>query len=264
MTTGAEQPPDTPADPNRAAPADPRIPPAAANDSSLARLAKVLVKPGEIFRAIAARPSWVAPLVLLALLTTALGYLVTTRIDFEPTLRMQSERSGTQLSAEQLDESVERLKKVMPYFALFQGLIGAPAVYLVVALLFWVGFKLLGSELSYKASLATTLHALLPTGLAALLAIPVIWNRANFSPDEARSGAFLASNLAALAPEGTGRIATALLGSVDLFSIWAIILLVIGYRIVAKVPRGAAAGVVLAIWLLGVAVKVGLVALAPG
>ena len=239
-------------------------PPVAANDSSLGRLVRVLVQPGQTFRAIAARPSWVAPLVVLALLTTALGYLVATRIDFEPTVRLQSERSGAQLSAEQLDERVETIKKATPYVALAQGLIAAPAIYLVVALLFWVGFKLLGSELGYQASLATTLHAMLPLGLAALLGIPVIWNRANFSPDEARSGAFLASNLAALAPEGTGRIANALLGSVDLFSIWAIILLVIGYRIVAKVSRGAAAGVVLAIWLLGVAVKVGLVALAPG
>lgn len=261
MTPGAEASPGAPA--AAGAGGDPG-PPNAGKDSSLGRLPKVLVQPGATFRSIAARPSWVAPLVLMALITTALGYLVASRIDFEQSLRAQNEKSGGQMSAEQLDERAETVKKVTPILALVQGLVGAPAFYLVVALLFWVAFKLLGSELTYKASLATTLHALLPTAIAALLAIPVIWNRASFTPDEARSGAFLASNLAYLAPEGTGRVATALLGSVDLFSIWAIILLVIGYRIVARVSRTAAVGVVLAIWLLGVAVKVALLALAPG
>jgi hypothetical protein len=261
VTAGAEASPGSPADSSAGGHSGP---PSTTWDSSLGRLLGALVKPGETFRSIAARPSWVAPLVLMALLTTGLGYLVASRIDFDPALRMQNEKSGGQLSAEQLDEKVETIKKVTPIIALAQGLIGTPAFYLFTALLFWVGFKLLGSELSYKASFATALHALLPTALAALLAIPVIWNRASFTPDEARSGSFLASNLASLAPEGTGRVASALLGSVDLFSIWAIILLVIGYRIVAKVSRAAAVGVVLAIWLLGVALKVGLAALAPG
>ena len=119
--------------------------------------------------------------------------------------------------------------------------------------------------MSYKASFATCLYGLLPLGLVkALLAIPVIWNRASFTQDEARSGSFLASNVAAWAPDGIGPVARTLLGSVDLFSIWAIVWLVIGYRIVAGVSRAAAAGVVLGVWLLGVALQVALVAIAPG
>jgi hypothetical protein len=82
--------------------------------------------------------------------------------------------------------------------------------------------------------------------------------------DEARNLAFLTDNLAAVAPEGTGRVALALLASVNLFSIWAIVLLVFGYSIVARVSRTAAAAVVAIVWLLGVALKVALVALAPG
>jgi hypothetical protein len=59
-------------------------------------------------------------------------------------------------------------------------------------------------------------------------------------------------------------VALALLGSVNLFSLWAIVLLVIGYSIVARVSRATAMAVVSSVWLLGVALKVAVIALSPG
>ena len=234
-------------------------------DTGAGRVLGVLVAPGDTFRSIAARPTWLAPLLAMVLLATVVTSMVSARLDMAQLIRHQLEAAGSQPSLEQIDQRLETVKKLQPYLALFQGLVAAPAVYLVCALLFWVAFKLLGSDLGYKASFATTLHGLLPLGLVqALLAIPVIWNRASFTQDEARSGSFLASNLATFAPDGIGPVARALLGSVDLFSIWAVVLLVIGYRIVARVSRGAAVGVVLSLWLLGVALKAALVAISPG
>jgi len=237
----------------------------ALTDSGAGRVLGALVAPGDTFRSLAARPTWLAPLLVAAVLVTVLTGMLTARIDMAQAIRHQLEAAGSQPSLEQIDQRVEMMKKIQPYLALFQGLVATPAVYLLGALLFWVAFKLLGSDMSYKASFATLLYGLLPLGLVqTLLAIPVIWNRASFTQDEARSGSFLASNLAAWAPEGVGAVARTLLGSVDLFSIWTIVLLVIGYRIVARVSRAAAVGVVLGIWLLAVALKVALVAIAPG
>jgi hypothetical protein len=237
----------------------------ALTDSGAGRVLGALVAPGDTFRSLAARPTWLAPLLVTVVLVTVLTGMISARIDMAQAIRHQLEAAGSQPSLEQIDQRVETMKKIQPYLALFQGLVATPAIYLLCALLFWVALKLLGSDMTYKASFATSLYALLPLGLVqALLAIPVIWNRASFTQDEARSGSFLASNLAAWAPEGVGVVARTLLGSVDLFSIWTIVLLVIGYRIVAGVSRAAAIGVVLGIWLLGVALKVALVAIAPG
>lgn len=239
----------------------------ALTDSGAGRVLGVLVAPGDTFRSIASiavGPTWLAPLVLMMLLSTAVGSMVSARLDLAQAIRHQNEVTGSRLSADQVEQQIETVKKFQPYLALGQGLIAAPALYLAFALLFWVGFKLGGSEMGYKSSLATSLYGLLPLGLIqALLAILVIWNRDSLTQGEARSGAFLVSNLAAVAPDGTGPVARALLGSVDLFSIWAIILLVIGYRIVARVSLAAATGVVLGLWLLGVALKIALVAIAP-
>lgn len=236
----------------------------AMTDSGPGRLLGALVAPVETFESIAARPTWVAPLVLLALLATLTGYLVGGRTDYERMVRQQNERSGGQMTAEQIENAAERAKTVAPIAGLAGGLVVSPAINLFVALLYWVGFKLLGSDLSYKSSLSASLHSLLPSAVSALIAIPVIWRQATLSAEQARSGSFLASNLGFLAPADAGPAIRALLASLDLFSIWTVVLSIVGFRIVAKVSRGVAAGVVLTLWLLFVAGRVALAAFLPG
>jgi hypothetical protein len=99
-----------------------------------------------------------------------------------------------------------------------------------------------------------------PFGVAALIGIPVALARDTISMEDAQGGQFLQSSLAALASEETGHVVKALLTSVDLFSIWAIVLLALGCRIVGKVSKGAAWGSVLAVWAIGILIKVGMAA----
>ena len=79
--------------------------------------------------------------------------------------------------------------------------------------------------------------------------------------EETFAGGVLASHLGFLAGEDTSIAVLGLLHSVDFFSIWSILLLVIGYRAAARVSTGTATGVVLFVWLFGVALKVGLMSL---
>ena len=59
-----------------------------------------------------------------------------------------------------------------------------------------------------------------------------------------------------------GLLLASLASSIDLFSIWCAILLVIGYSVVGKVSRGKAAGAVIGLWVLWIAIKVGWAAIA--
>ena len=230
------------------------------NDSSLGRLLGALVSPGATFRSIAARPTWAVPFVLMVALSLVLGYLVLDRIDYEQLLHQQNEKSG-QMTAEQMDQQATRLHNMTPALAAAQSLLVSPALFLFIALLFWVGFRLVGSEMTYKASLSTSLHALLPSAVASLLTIPVILQRKSLTVAESRAGGFLASNLAALAPEGTGAALRALLGSMDLFNVWVVALLLIGYGAVAKVSRTATTAVVVTLAVAALALKILLAAL---
>jgi hypothetical protein len=233
-------------------------------DSAFGRLLGALVSPVETFRSIAARPTWLVPLLLLAVLGTAVGSMLVQHLDFDQLMRVQNERTGGQMTGEQVEHAVEQAKKWAPIAALLQGVIVAPAIYLLLALVFWAGFRLLGSDLTFKTSLATSVHALLPSAIAALLSIPVILRHGVYTQQEIKGGNFLASSLAFLVPGDGSPALRSLLGSLDLFSLWTLGLLVVGYRETARVSPKAAFGTVLTLWLIYVVGKVALAALLPG
>ena len=169
--------------------------------SALGRLIGVLTSPGKTFRSIAERPTWAAPLLLLVLLTSGVGYLVAQRLDMEQAIR-QRLAGRQELSQEQMDKAVAQGKKYGPIAALASGVVVTPIGYLLAAALFFTLFRLLGSEVDYVRSLAVWLHGLMPWAIATLLALPIVLSRAKLDPTTAQRGLLL-SNLAA--PRGPGR-----------------------------------------------------------
>ncbi len=238
---------------------------AALEDSSFGRLIGVLVSPVKTFRSIAERPTWVVPLVVLLIVSTVVGVLANQRIDKNDMRQMMRERieksQGGQASPEQLERTMAMAEKVnsvtrwlIPLFAV--------VIYLVIAALFFGAFHFFsGSEIPYKTSFAVTLHGLMPSLVTALLTLPVILSRPHINLKDAQSGNLLASNLGAFAPESLGPAMRSLLSSLDFFSLWTLFLLIIGYRIAAKVSTAAATTVVVVLWVLYVAAKAGLAGL---
>lgn len=231
-------------------------------DSSWGRLIGALVAPGETFRSIAERPTWVVPFIVLLALGFGMRWLMDQRIDPEQAVREQTEAFGLELTQEQIDEQVEMSRNPRTRaLGVGAAVVGVTLLYLFAALLIWVGFRMFGSELGYRTALSTFLYGLMPLGLAAVLNVPLILTRETITAEETLAGGVLASHLGFLAGEETPIALLSLLHSVDFFSIWSIILLVIGYRTAARVSTGTATAVVLSVWLLGVALKVGLMAL---
>jgi hypothetical protein len=231
-------------------------------DSSFGRLLGVLLSPGETFQSIAGRPTWVVPLIVLILLGGSVQWLLQSHTDPEEVAREQARAFHVELTQKQMDAALEQGRNPgRRVVGLAFGLLIATAFYFVLAALLWMGFRMFGSEVDYVPSLATAVYGLTPFGVAALLNIPLILARGSVGFQEMMAGGVLMSNLGSFAPEDAGMVTRGLLQSVDFFSLWAVVLLVIGFRVTAKVSRGTAIGVVLTIWLLGIAVKVGFLAL---
>jgi hypothetical protein len=238
---------------------------AALEDSSFGRLIGALVSPAKTFRSIAERPSWGVALVALLIVSTAVGVLANQRIDKNDLRQMVQERieksRGGQATPEQVEQAMAFTEKANAVGRWLIPVVGT-VVYLLITLLFFMAFRFFaGSEIPYKTSFAVTLHGFLPVLVGGLLTLPVILSREHINLKDAQSGNLLASNLGAFAPESLGTAARSLLSSLDLFSLWTIVLLIIGYRIAAKVSTAAATTVVVVLWALYVAAKVGLSAL---
>jgi hypothetical protein len=233
---------------------------AALEDSPFGRLIGVLVSPGKTFRSIAGRPTWGAALITLILATTVLGFVTAQRTDYRDVITRSVAESGRDVPAEALDRQISFMEKAGPYFSL-AGSVFVILITLFSALLYWVAFKLLGGEFSYKSSFSVVLHAGMPVVVSVLLSLPVVLSRARLGYDDVKSGSFLQSNLAFLAPEGARAWVTALYASADFFAVWSLILSVIGFKALSRLSTQAVAVTVVVISLLFVAVRVGLATL---
>ena len=100
----------------------------------------------------------------------------------------------------------------------------------------------------------------MPYMVAVLLNVPVVLGADEITVQQLDRGVAI-PNLAALAGEDVSLEWIAVLASFDLFALWTIVLLVIGYSIAAKVSKWRAAAVVVALWAVLVAGMVGLVGL---
>jgi len=229
-------------------------------------LFEVLFSPTKVFRCISAKPVVAAPLIILMLVSLASGILLATKIDFEDVIRKQLANNPqfATMSKEKREEAIDQAvtigSKAAPIFTIGGAVLMPPLVYLAIALLFWVRLKVLGGrDWGFKAALSSTLHGFAPTVVAALLMSAVILAS---DPGKFNIEQPLASNAAALTTkEAVPPFVFFLLQSIDLFSFWTMALLIVGYKAVAKVSAGTAAGSVLCCWLVYVLAKSGLAAL---
>ncbi len=233
------------------------------NDSGFGRLIGALVSPDKTFRSIAERPTWAAPMILVALCAIGVGWIAQERVDQGALAKYQMDQFGLDLSKEQQEAMESRAASQSPALRTFGLVFGggaAAALYMVIAALFLVVFKMAGSEVDFLRSLSTSLYGMLPSGVVgALLNIGLSLPREEITPEELMSGGVLTSSLRPLAPEDSP-VVQSLLGSVDFFSLWSVVLLILGYRAVAKVSTQTSATVVLVLWGLWVLGKAGVTA----
>jgi hypothetical protein len=232
------------------------------HESGFGRVIGVLISPDKTFRSIAERPTWAVPLVLLVLLGLCFSWIAQHRVDPGEMAKYQMEALGMDLNQQQLEEIESKSADQSPLKLGAQMALGAAGIavlYLILAALFLGVFRLTGSEIDFRRSLSVILHGMLPLGLVAgLLNIVLGLSRAEIRPEQMMHGLLL-SNLRPLAPEESPVLAS-LLESVDFFTIWSVVLLILGFRTVARVSNRTATAVVLVLWGLWVLGKAGFVA----
>lgn len=219
-------------------------------DTSFGRLIGALWSPTATFRAIRERPTWGLPFALLLGISVGASLLLSQKLDVMAMFDEQFAAQGKAVPA-----GIENNAGLVRGCSFLQGLIGPPIVYLLGAAIF-LSLNLWGGTLRYAVSFSVILHAFLPKAIQGLVVLPILWSREAISMKEIQSGGLLQSNLAFLAPPDAPALSV-LLGALDFFSLWTVVLLVIGYREGARVSTRKAAGWVLGLWILSVSALAG-------
>jgi hypothetical protein len=193
---------------------------------------------------------------VLLLAGIAFSVVATSKIDYGETIRTTLEARGVDMPEADFDRGVALAERFAWVGALVGTLVFQPAGLLLMALLFWIVFKLLGSEMSYRHGLSVTLHASLPFALVAIASLPVVIGRESLTAEELQGGVLL-SNLGFLAGEDSPAWLGAALRCIDFFGLWALALFTIGYRAATKLRPATVTVTVVALWISWCAVKVG-------
>lgn len=240
--------------------APPSVPVAVGAESPFRRLVGVFVSPARTFASIAGRPTWLLPLAIAAGLALPLSELILSRTDFRRLITAQVAKRGQHLTESQIDNAVERMRRLS-----WLGDIAAvllPAILtLAVAGVLWAACQAFGWEVRFRQSLGVTAHAFLPSTIGSLVLLGALWSRDTIDPQAV--GDVLHTNLGFLVDARADPLLHGLLSSIDLFSFWAIGLLVLGLSAAAKTSRARMAALVGSLWALFVLGKTGVAALMP-
>lgn len=240
-------------------------PPAAApapepKPNGFQRIAGVLLTPGETFESIAKRPDIVVPLLVVLLVSLSTGIIVALNVDFAAMARevMETQVESGDVPAEAADRSVRFMAsfyKVLFFASPVLGLI----MLLAIAGVLHISFRLFGGEGTFKQAFSVTLYSWMPFLIKGIIATAVLASRQTVGMAELQNP--VRSNLAFLVDMKTQPIPFALLSSLDLFTIWTLILFTIGFAAVSRFSRTKAAVIVVSLWLVTLLFKVGAAAM---
>ena len=207
--------------------------------------------------------SWWMPLLIMAIVGYLFFAAVATKVSMQTVvdnqMKLMSEKQQDQM-AKASPEQREMSAKIALYTT--EGIfLASPVVVLIVAaivaLVLWGTINFVfGGKASFGAIFAVWFFANLPSILKSLLGIVVIY--AGGTPETFNIKNFAPTNVAAfLSVNDTNKALYALASSLDIVTIWSLILMGMGIAIVAGVKRGSGYIAVFGWWALIVLIGVG-------
>lgn len=220
--------------------------------SEVERVLDTFVAPSKTFTDLRRSANWLVPWLLVALASVALVVVVDKKIGMQkaaenqlalqPKRAEQLDKLPPEKRAEQM-ETVVKLTRILAYASPVSLLIVFATIAAVLLGSFNFGF---GAELTFNQCLAVCMYAALPGILKALIAILAI------AVGGGEAFTFqnpVASNLGGLVDPGS-HFLYSIATSIDIFTIWTLVLTGIGVSCLTKVKRGTCLGVVFGWWAI--------------
>lgn len=206
-----------------------------ASISPFGRVVGVLFSPKPTFEDVVRKPSWLLPVLLLAILGAIVAVGLNQKMNWPQYIAQQIEKSprAAQLSPEQKEKAIETQSKIVPYTVYVFGIPAPIVIVLMVAGVMMLAYNLLaGASVNYKTALGIVSHSFVPVVIGNILFLIVMFLKPPGTLDLDNP---VATNLAAFLPDGTPKWLDAAAKNIDIFVIWITVLIAIGFA--AANPR---------------------------
>ncbi len=207
--------------------------PAAPEQGLLTRAFGVITSPGTTFRAVAAAPRPVG-IMFVACLIIGLATAVPqfTAHGRQATLDLQvqqTERFTGQSVTPEAYARMERASQYSPYITMVSVFVFLPAACVLFGAIYWVVLNsLFGGTAAFKQVLGVVTHASIIGALGAVAAAPIQY----VSETPSVLGPFTFAALAPMLP--TGSFVASLLGGINFFTLWQVVVTAIGLAVLAR------------------------------
>ena len=193
----------------------------------LSRIVGVFTSPGRTAEAIGAKPNWLVPAIIIILLMLLFTYLAKPVIIQETVTRVQQMMESKGAAQDQIDTVLNRIQTSMG-LRMFVGVMVTTAlgIFIWAAIWLFISNIVLGAQASYAQMLGVNVYRYFITTIGLLIKLPIMLSKqtmnvhfslATFLPDDQKT-TFLYK----------------MLMQVELFNIWAIVVLSIGIAVVSK------------------------------
>jgi hypothetical protein len=222
--------------------------------SQVERVVDTFVAPTKTFTDIRRNASWWLPFLLSILVSLAFVTSIDRKIGFDQVAQSNVNRSAqtqqrmsalTDAQREQSIHTIAGFTRVVSYLYPVIGLIFAVICAGILMLTFNFG---LGAKASYKEYLAVWFYAGLPFLIKLLLAAIAIF--AGVSAEQFDINNPVGTNVGWYLTSDVPLWLRTLFSSADIFTLWVVVLLIIGCSTIARVKRSSAAIVIIGWWVL--------------
>ena len=224
--------------------------------SEAGRLAGIFVSPGKTFADIALRPRWWVPVLLMAILGTVYLNMFTQRVGWESVIRQALERSpqGQNMTPEQRQQAITVGARLYQYLGYGGSAVGTLFyVFIVAVVMMFLFDTIMSAGVGLKRMMAIVAYGFLPLLIQTALSMVVLLLK---DPEEFNLQNPLMFNVGAFLSPETPAALRAAGSSIDLFSLWILVLLAIGVSTVArKISFGKALAGIGVPWVLFVILK---------
>jgi hypothetical protein len=193
-----------------------------------ARLVGVFFSPGKAFADIARKPRWWIPVILMAILGTVYLNAFTQRVGWESVIRPAIENNANtqNLTTQQREQAIATAARFSQYLGYGGSAIGTLFYVFIVAVLFMFLFDtIMGAGIGLKRMMAIVAYGFLPLLIQTALSMVVLFLK---DPEDFNLRNPLMFNVGAYLSSDAPAALRALGSSIDLFSLWIIVLLAIG------------------------------------
>lgn len=229
------------------------------------RLTGAIFSPGETFEDVNRKPTWLVAMIIGIIFASASSLFFEWRVKpdwdrvIRDSIRERVEARGQQMPpADVVDQQVQWGKtfaKIAPVFPI----IIVPLFSLALSGIFALGLMLMQARATFKKILSVVSWSGAGVGLVqTIVFVATLMVRDTEGINPTQPSSFTATNLAALLPSGTGHILRALAAQFDVFTIWWLIVLSIGFAAIGgkKVTTGKTGTLVFALFAIWIVIRV--------